>query len=78
MNLIERLIRLPAALLIFLVRCYQRGISPMFGPKCRFTPSCSEYFIQAVKKYGALRGTIRGAWRMMKCHPFHPGGYDPP
>ena len=69
---------LPAATLIAAVRGYQLCISPMFGPTCRFTPTCSAYFIQAVRKYGALRGLIRGLWRICRCHPFHPGGYDPP
>lgn len=75
---IKWLIGLPGAALIAMARFYQRAISPMFGPKCRFTPTCSEYFIQSVRKYGAIRGTVRGTWRLMKCHPFHPGGYDPP
>ena len=78
MEWIKWLVGLPGGLMIAVVRFYQRAISPMFGPKCRFTPTCSEYFIQSVKKYGALRGTVRGTWRLMKCHPFHPGGYDPP
>ncbi|WP_206028688.1 membrane protein insertion efficiency factor YidD [Thalassoroseus pseudoceratinae] len=64
--------------MIGLVRGYQRFISPLLGPSCRFTPTCSEYFIQAVRKYGILRGTWRGVMRILRCHPFHPGGYDPP
>lgn len=78
MNWLKKLIGMPGAVLVLMVRFYQRGISPMFGPKCRFTPSCSEYYIQSVKKHGAIRGSLRGMWRIMKCHPFHPGGYDPP
>lgn len=78
MRFVERLMRLPADAMVFLVRGYQRGISPMFGPRCRFTPTCSEYFVQSVRKYGAVRGSLRGLWRLMKCHPLHPGGYDPP
>lgn len=68
----------PARFLIALVRGYQALLSPMFGGQCRFHPSCSEYFIQAVVKYGALGGTRRGLWRICRCHPLHPGGYDPP
>ena len=78
MNWLKKLIGMSGAVLVLMVRFYQRGISPMFGPKCRFTPSCSEYYIQSVKKHGAIRGSLRGMWRIMKCHPFHPGGYDPP
>ncbi|MCA9075377.1 MAG: membrane protein insertion efficiency factor YidD [Planctomycetaceae bacterium] len=70
--------QLPSLLLIGCVRLYQRFISPLLGPTCRFHPSCSEYFIGAVRKYGAISGTCRGIWRICKCHPFHPGGYDPP
>ena len=69
---------LPKLLLIAAVRCYQFGLSPLLGPHCRFQPTCSTYFIQAVVKYGAVRGTWKGALRICRCHPFHPGGYDPP
>ncbi|XZE32597.1 membrane protein insertion efficiency factor YidD [Pirellulaceae bacterium SH501] len=65
-------------LLIAAVRFYQRGISPLLGPSCRFTPTCSQYMIEAIQKYGAIRGMIKGARRICRCHPFHPGGYDPP
>ena len=70
--------QLPSLLLIGMVRLYQRLISPFLGPTCRFEPSCSEYFIQAVRKYGPVSGSLRGIWRICRCHPFHPGGYDPP
>ncbi len=72
------LCRLPAEGLVLLVRLYQRGISPWLGQNCRFYPSCSEYFILAVRKYGAINGTARGVRRILRCHPLHPGGYDPP
>lgn len=64
-------------LLILLVRGYQKFISPFFPPTCRFYPTCSAYFIQAVEKYGALKGSWLGIKRILKCHPFHKGGYDP-
>jgi putative membrane protein insertion efficiency factor len=70
--------RLPGLVLIALVRCYQILLSPIFGRYCRFQPTCSNYFIEAVRKYGAVSGSLRGMWRIMRCHPFHPGGYDPP
>jgi uncharacterized protein len=63
--------------LISLIRVYQAVISPLLPPSCRFTPTCSTYAIEAVRKYGALRGTYMGARRLLRCHPFHPGGYDP-
>ncbi len=71
-------IRLPAWLLILAVFVYQWTLSPILGPHCRFQPTCSTYFIGAVRKYGAIRGTIRGLLRICRCHPWHPGGYDPP
>jgi uncharacterized protein len=71
-------VRIPACFLIGLVRLYQIFLSPMFGHECRFYPSCSVYFIESVKKYGAIRGTLRGIWRICRCHPWHPGGFDPP
>lgn len=78
MQYLRMLWQLPAMVLVLAVRGYQRFISPLLGPMCRFSPSCSEYFIQAVKKYGAISGSWRGMRRIMRCHPFHPGGYDPP
>jgi putative membrane protein insertion efficiency factor len=70
--------QLPGNLLIAGVRFYQLFIGPLLGKHCRFEPSCSNYFIQAVRKYGAVSGSVRGVLRICRCHPFHPGGYDPP
>jgi uncharacterized protein len=69
---------LPANLLIVAARGYQWTLSPLIGRHCRFHPTCSNYFILAVEKYGAVRGTWKGICRIARCHPFHPGGYDPP
>lgn len=67
-----------AAGIIFLIRGYQKYISPFLLPgKCRFVPTCSQYFIQAVEKYGPFKGSALGIRRLLKCHPFHEGGYDP-
>ena len=65
------------AIVVAPVRLYQRWISPWLERRCRFHPTCSEYFIQSVQKYGVVRGVARGLWRVCKCHPFHPGGDDP-
>ncbi|MGI6039888.1 MAG: membrane protein insertion efficiency factor YidD [Clostridiales bacterium] len=64
-------------LLIKLIKFYRRCISPLTPPSCRFIPTCSEYALQAVEKYGALKGTWLALRRLLKCHPFHRGGYDP-
>jgi hypothetical protein len=69
---------LPGGMLIAVVRIYQTTLGPLVGPRCRFEPSCSSYFILAVRKYGAMRGAVRGIARICRCHPWHPGGYDPP
>jgi uncharacterized protein len=74
----EEIWRLPRRVLVGLVRVYQWTLSPLIGRHCRFEPTCSAYFILAVQKYGAVRGTLRGVARIFRCHPFHPGGYDPP
>jgi putative membrane protein insertion efficiency factor len=74
----QYLLAAPAGAMVALVRCYQYLISPWLGPRCRYQPSCSEYFIGAVRKYGAVRGAWRGLMRICRCHPWHPGGYDPP
>ena len=63
--------------LILMVRLYQGSLSPIIGRQCRFTPTCSEYFIQAVRAKGALVGGLMGLWRILRCNPFGKGGYDP-
>ena len=81
MSLIRRFIRACSNLLVRgavgLMRFYQLYISPLKGPTCRFYPTCSSYSIQAFKKYGFLKGLWLTIKRVSKCHPFHPGGYDP-
>jgi len=66
-----------ARILIFLLRIYQRLISPLLGPCCRFHPSCSEYAIQSLARFGVLRGSWLTVRRISRCHPLHPGGFDP-
>lgn len=78
-DVLQNIKNLPAALLILFVKLYQHTLGPLIlGGHCRFEPSCSHYFIQAVQKYGAVKGATKGLLRICRCHPFHPGGYDPP
>jgi len=66
-----------ARILIAVIKGYKYLLSPLFPPACRFYPTCSAYTIEAIKKYGALRGAGKGLWRLLRCHPFSRGGYDP-
>jgi uncharacterized protein len=59
------------------IRLYQRTLSPLLGPRCKYYPSCSEYAVQAIGRYGILRGAVLAAWRLLRCNPFSHGGYDP-
>lgn len=67
-----------ARLLIFLIRIYQWTLSPLLGPVCRFEPSCSRYAVGCLQLHGALKGSWLTIRRLSRCHPFNPGGYDPP
>lgn len=64
-------------LLIGLIKAYKILISPMLPPSCRFQPTCSEYAMEAIEKFGIIRGSGMAVMRILRCHPFHPGGYDP-
>lgn len=64
-------------IMILVIKFYQKFISPLFPSTCRFEPTCSAYFIQALEKYGAIKGSYLGIKRILKCHPWHEGGYDP-
>ena len=75
---LNEVFQIPARVLIALVRAYQITLSPIFGRQCRFYPTCSNYFLEAVEKYGAIQGSWRGLKRILRCNPFHPGGFDPP
>jgi uncharacterized protein len=67
----------PRHLMAGLIRGYQVIVSPLLPPSCRFTPSCSQYALEAVNRHGALRGSWLAVRRLARCHPFHPGGFDP-
>lgn len=64
-------------IMIFMIRFYQKYISPMKRTKCPYIPTCSQYGLEAVQKYGALRGGLLALWRILRCNPFSHGGYDP-
>ncbi len=68
--------RLLANLLIAPIRAYQRWVSPVFAPRCRYYPTCSNYAIEAIRELGPVRGTILASWRLLRCNPFSPGGID--
>ena len=67
----------PRTLAAWLIRVYQWTISPMLGPRCRFHPTCSQYTLEAIEGYGLAWGTWLALKRLARCHPFHPGGFDP-
>jgi len=64
-------------ILICLIQLYRWGVSPLLGPRCRFYPTCSCYAQEAITRHGALAGVYLGLRRLLRCHPWHPGGYDP-
>jgi putative membrane protein insertion efficiency factor len=64
-------------LLLWSIQGYRSYLSPLFPPTCRFTPTCSQYALEAIRRFGALRGSGLALKRICRCHPFHPGGYDP-
>ncbi|NFV14251.1 membrane protein insertion efficiency factor YidD [Clostridium sporogenes] len=64
-------------LLICIIKMYKKYISPLKRPSCRFYPTCSQYAIEAIERYGALKGTLISIKRILRCHPFNKGGYDP-
>lgn len=73
-----RLTNLPRFVLLFLIRVYQKTVSPALpADTCRFYPSCSHYGYQAIYKYGAIKGGWMATWRVLRCNPFNPGGFDP-
>ena len=73
----RQLIRIPAFLLIGLIRLYQRTLAPMMPQRCRFHPSCSEYAVQSLRENGLIRGGAAAGWRLMRCGPWNRGGLDP-
>lgn len=64
-------------MLIVLIKGYRKFISPLFPPSCRFQPTCSQYSLEAIERFGPIKGSWLGIKRILRCHPLHPGGYDP-
>lgn len=64
-------------ILILLIKAYQRFLSPFLRPACRFAPTCSQYMIESLEKRGLFLGLVKGTWRVLRCNPLFPGGYDP-
>ena len=75
--ILDKLNRALTNICIYLVEFYRKFISPLKAPTCRFYPTCSQYSLEAFKKYGLIKGMFLTIKRILKCHPFHPGGYDP-
>ena len=69
--------RYPRLLLLLPLRAYQKLISPLLGPRCRYYPSCSEYAAQSIERFGILRGLVLAGWRLLRCNPWSRGGVDP-
>lgn len=69
--------QIPKTVVLYLLRGYKWAVSPMFLPACRYVPTCSEYAMEAVDRFGVIRGSLMAAWRVLRCHPFVKGGYDP-
>ncbi|MCD6463737.1 MAG: membrane protein insertion efficiency factor YidD [Thermotogae bacterium] len=67
----------PKRVILCIIRLYQRFVSPLKPPVCRFTPTCSHYMYESIKRFGVMRGLYLGVKRLLKCHPWHPGGHDP-
>lgn len=68
---------LPKTVTLYLLRAYKWVLSPLLPPSCRYVPTCSEYAMEAVDRFGVIRGGLMAAWRVLRCHPFVKGGYDP-
>ena len=66
-----------STLFVFILRLYKKYVSPFLPKACRFHPTCSEYMVEAISKKGFLRGLAKGIYRILRCNPFNPGGYDP-
>lgn len=62
---------------IAVIRFYQKKISPLFPPRCRFYPTCSQYAVEAIERFGVFKGGLLGLWRLLRCNPLFPGGFDP-
>jgi len=73
----EELVKPLRSLAVLPIRIYQRVLSPLIGPRCRYYPSCSEYAAQAIRRFGILKGLVLAGWRLLRCNPWSDGGFDP-
>ena len=71
------LTRIPTAVMLGLLSLYRIAVSPLLGPHCRFAPTCSAYATEAIERHGTIRGGVMALRRLLRCHPLHPGGWDP-
>ena len=76
-SVVARIMQIPRVILLALLRAYKLAISPMLLPACRYVPTCSDYAAEAIERYGAVRGSLMALWRLLRCHPFVKGGFDP-
>jgi putative membrane protein insertion efficiency factor len=76
-DMLEKLNNISKLVMMVLIRGYQLIVSPVLGPACRFYPSCSQYASLAINRYGVVKGSYMAIRRLLRCHPFHPGGFDP-
>jgi len=77
LQVLRFILSVPRRVAVLLIRGYQRAISPLFPPACRFAPTCSSYALTAITRFGLLRGGAMAVWRILRCNPWGPGGYDP-
>ena len=73
----EKILNIPKFILLSIIKCYRKYLSPLKSTKCPYYPTCSTYCMQAIKRYGAFKGGIIALWRLLRCNPFSKGGYDP-
>ena len=77
LKVLKKIFQVPQLIAIFLINLYKKLLSPILPASCRYVPTCSQYTLEAIKKYGVIIGAVLGAYRILRCNPFSKGGYDP-